>query len=213
MYSVMNIKCCWSFLHVLENIIQQYAFLKLTWQFDNSLTAGVCVWLCPCVPAHSICVFSITGTTEIQSLNRFSARVLSLSISPCSTHHPKMQLSHVEYPRTCFSTFWQINHMSTSAQCTECLFEKTNTSACHTVTMVCKYEFVCCLPLVVSVSVFSSILVGFPLCWHRCAALRGGTCVLGLLLMQTESGFLLFHFASCCRFTVVTVNLCWHIQL
>lgn len=118
MYSVMNIKCCWSFRHVLENIIQQYAFLKLTWQFDNSLTAGVCVWLCPCVPAHSICVFSITGTTEIQSLNRFSARVLSLSIFPCSTHHPKMQLSHVEYPGTCFSTFWQINHMSTSAQCT-----------------------------------------------------------------------------------------------
>lgn len=49
---------------------------------------------------------------------------------------------------------------------------------------------VCCLHPVVSVPVFSSVPVGFLSCWHRCA-LSQGTSFLGLLLMQTESVFVL----------------------
>lgn len=60
----------------------------------------------------------------------------------------------------------------------------------------------CCLYPVVSVSVFSSIPVGFPCVDTDVLLSAGGTCVLGLLLMQTESVFP--SFALFCRFILVT---------
>lgn len=130
----------------------------------------------PSVPAHSISVFfnHIHWNPITQQIALFMYLFIYYS-----AHLTNMLLSHIS--KTWFLTNKSHEH---NTQQTESLFNKTNTSACFTVTAVFR---VCCLRPVVSVSVFSSIPVGFLFCWHRCAALSRGTCVLGFLLMQTES--------------------------
>lgn len=143
--------------------------LSFTWQFDDLLTAGVlrilepgpldkveksslrlldliccalftCVWLWPFISELSICVFSITGASKIQSLNKISVCVFFHNQFSLTSKHAAV--THCT-PKDMFHIFWQINQMSFSTQHTECLLEKTNTSACHTVTMICKHGFVC----------------------------------------------------------------------
>lgn len=95
-----------------------------------------------CLHTVFVCFKSLRRLRSSHSTN-LTARLVFSSMFIHSTRRENMQLSHMHYPRTCFGILWPINHMSTSAQHTESLLEKTNTSACHTVTMVCEYEVVC----------------------------------------------------------------------
>ena len=163
------------------------------------MTIWLLVFLCACVRLclHTlfVCFKSLSRLRSSHSTN-LTARLVLSSMFIHSPRRENMQLSHMLYPRTCFGILWPINHMSsTSAQHTESLLEETNTTACHTVTTVCEYEVVC----VVCIQRFLFQCLApyqwvFP-CVDTDVLLRaGGTCVLGLLLMQTESVFPFFHF-------------------
>lgn len=151
--------------------------------------------------ALTICVFSVTRTSEIQSLNKISVRVFSSSV--WAHHHTSFQQAAVTHTRTCVSVFWQVNQTGASAWHTERLLEKTNMCACHTLTV---YGFMCvvCIRwflfqcLAPRTSGFSFVLT------QMCCFEPRDVCFWRLFLMRAESAFLLSHFEPGCRVIIVT---------